>query len=120
MTRFIREKNKTLRKQFCHVSGNCLERIGVYIPSGGIAIIDKNARPKIGDLVICTKSPGVLSEYCKQVKDIKNGNYIISTAYLNKALDFEFEAAEIRGVVLELYCKIWGRLVYKREKKNEA
>ena len=105
MTYIRHEKNK--KKRFCieHIHGNCLERIGVKNKGGGYAIVDHNATVKVGDLVHCTRIAGTLNSYIKQVKEINGDSIIVGTAYLDESRDFQFEAAEIYGVVIETYSK---------------
>jgi hypothetical protein len=103
MTLIDCEKSKN--KRFCleSIYGDCLERIGVKNRGGGFAVIDRCGKPKVGDLVHCTKCPGTLNSYIKQVKEINGDSIIVGTAYLDESRDFQFEAAEIRGVVIETY-----------------
>lgn len=80
------------------VYGDCLEDIGIIIPNGGIAVVDRTIFPRVGDLVICCQKVGVLNEYLKQVFSFDK-EIIVGTRYKDKTRDFTFKAAEIRGVV---------------------
>lgn len=99
------------------VNGDCLEKAGLVIPWEGKAIIDKNTALKVGDLVYCTKIAGQLGGYIKQVKEIGE-DVLVGTAYLDESRDFTFLAAEILGVVKEVYCKARGCRVYVRGESN--
>ena len=108
--------NRPPKKRFVmrHIHGDCLEKLGVRNEGGGIAIIDHNAIPKVGDLVHCAKPGANISSYIKQVKRIEGDTYIVGTAYYDESKDFEFEAGEIYGVVLETYGKMFGYREYVR------
>ena len=108
--------NRPPKKRFVmkQIYGDCLEKLGVRNEGGGIAIIDKNATPKVGDLVHCAKHGANISSYIKQVKRIEGDTYIVGTAYYDESKDFEFEAGEIYGVVLETYGKMFGYREYVR------
>jgi hypothetical protein len=69
---------------------------------------------KVGDFVHCNKIAGSISSYIKQVKEINGDSVIVGTAYLDSSKDFTFEAAEILGVVTEVYDAMWKDRVYKR------
>lgn len=114
MTSVYYEKRKG--KRFCirQIHGICLEKLGIRNEGGGYAIVDKCATPKVGDVVICIRGGANLSPYCKQIKRIEGDSYIVGTAYLDESKDFEFEASEIVGVVLETYGKRWGYRKYVR------
>lgn len=104
------EKRFTLRE----IYGDCLAKLGVKNTCGGYAIIDHNATVKVGDLVHCSKVTGQINGYIKQVKEINGDSIIVGTAYLDETKDFQFEAAEIYGVVIETYGKIFGFREYVR------
>ena len=114
MTSIYYEKRKEKRFRIREIYGNCLERLGIRNVGGGYAIIDKCATPKVGDVVVCIRNGANLSPYCKQIKRIEGDSYIVGTAYLDESKDFEFEASEIVGVVLETYGKTWGCREYIR------
>jgi hypothetical protein len=103
----ILNEKRPPKKRFTieHIHGECLERIGVKNKGGGYAIIDANATVKVGDLVHCTRVAGTLNSYIKQVKEINGDSIIVGTAYLDESRDFQFEAAEIYGTVIETYSK---------------
>ena len=108
--------NRPPQKRFTakQIYGNCLEKLGIRNEGGGIAIVDHNATPNVGDVVHCAK-PGVnVSSHLKQVKRIEGDTYIVGTAYYDETKDFEFEAGEIYGVVLETYGKMWEYREYVR------
>ena len=106
MTTIYHEKDKKRRFRIEYIHGDCLERIGVKNRGGsGFAIVDRCGKPKVGDLVHCTKMQGTLNSYIKQVKEINGNSIIVGTAYIDESRDFSFEAAEIRGVVIETYGK---------------
>lgn len=97
---------KEKRKRFCleRIHGNCLERVGIKNGGGGgYAIIDRCAIPKVGDIVHCLKHFQNIGGYIKQVKRIEGNSIIVGTAYIDESKDFEFEAGEILGVVIETY-----------------
>ena len=110
----------TPQKRFClrQIYGDCLEKLGIRNVGGGYAIIDKNAIPKVGDVVHCLKGIGNVQGYLKQVKRIEGDSVIVGTAYLDEKKDYEFEASEILGVVLETYGKTFGWREYERPKEG--
>ena len=92
------------------ISGNCLEAIGV--PDGGIAVIDRSADAKEGDVVWCNNWRGALGGFIKQV--VKLGkDVIVGTAYKDEASNFTFEASEIYGVVTHILDGT-GRVTWER------
>lgn len=113
-------KAKTPGKRFCllPVHGDCLEKLGVRNVGGGFAVIDCNATPKVGDIVHCLKGAANITSYLKQVKRIEGDSVIVGTAYLDETKDYEFEASEILGVVLETYGKTFGWREYERPKEK--
>lgn len=114
MTYIYHEKNQKKRFHIRQIYGNCLEKVGVRNVGGGYAIIDHNAKAKVGDLVHCLRGIDNISGYIKQVKRIEGDTYIVGTAYLDESKDFEFEASEILGVVIETYGKAFGFREYVR------
>ena len=119
--------NRPQKKRFVmkQIYGNCLEKLGVRNEGGGFAIIDHNATPKVGDIVHCAKEGVNISSCLKQVKRIEGDSIIVGTAYYDETKDFEFEAGEIYGVVLETYGKLWGyreyiRPTHLRKKKTKG
>lgn len=111
----IHKKNPP-KKRFCieHIHGDCLERLGIKNHGGGHAIIDRNATPKVGDIVHCMKPFQNIGGYIKQVKRIEGDSIIVGTAYADPSKDFEFEAGEICGVVIETYGGFPGFREYVR------
>ena len=93
------------QKRFCleKIYGDCLERVGIENRGGGYAIIDRNATPKVGDIVHCLKHFQNVGGYLKQVKRIEGDSIIVGTAYADTSKDYEFEAGEILGVVIETF-----------------
>lgn len=122
MTRIYYEKRKERRFRIRQIYGNCLEKVGIKNIGGGYAIIDSCAIPKVGDIVHCLRDNANVSSYIKQVKRIEGDSYIVGTAYFDESKDFEFEASDIIGVVLETYSKNLGFREYIRpthlRKKN--
>lgn len=102
MTYIYHEKNKKKRFYIEQIYGDCLAKVGVRNVGGGYAIIDHNAKAKVGDLVHCARNCENISSYIKQVKRIEGDTYIVGTAYLDESKDFEFEASDIYGVLLKL------------------
>lgn len=103
MTIFMSKRPPKQRFQLRQIYGNCLEKLGVRNIGGGYAIIDRNIRPKVGDIVHCAKGMANISSYLKQVKRIEGDSVIVGTAYYDETKDYEFEASEIYGVVIETY-----------------
>lgn len=101
------------------IHGDCLQRIGVNNQGGGYAIIDHNATVRVGDLVHCSEITGQIVGYIKQVKEINGDSVIVGTAYLDPTRDFQFECAEIFGVVVETYGKVWNHREYIRPKATK-
>lgn len=101
----------------CH--GDCLEKAGIYMPAGAIATFDSNAEIEVGDLVICSRITGGVQPYIKIVKEKNGDSVIVGTAYLDPSKDFTFEAAEIVGVVKEIYRKDTGKRIYARPERKQ-
>lgn len=114
MTHFTRKSPANKRFVLREIYGDCLERVGIKNRSGGYAVIDRNARVRVGDIVHCSKMTGQIGGMLKQVKEINGDSVIVGTAYLDENADFQFEAAEIHGVVIETYNKFWGHREYVR------
>ena len=108
MTRIVSKQPKHKRVCLERIYGNCLERLGIYNEGGGFAIIDKNAECKVGDVVHCTKQNGNIQTFLKQVKRIEGDSVFVGTAYYDESKDFEFEAGEILGVVIETFGAHFG------------
>lgn len=95
------------------IDGDCLERIGIP-GGGGYAVIERDLVVVPGDLVYCTRGVGAINTYIKQVRFVQEDAVVVGTAYSDPSRDFEFIAAEIRGVVTEVFAgPRWFR-VYER------
>jgi hypothetical protein len=105
MTIHVSERPPHKRFSFEPIYGDCLYRVGVKNNGGGFALIDANATVKVGDLVHCSKVTGAITTFIKQVKEINGDSVIVWTAYEDESRDFQFEAAEIMGTVIETYGK---------------
>lgn len=116
MTVICRDVPEYKRFQLRRIYGNCLEKLGVMNEGGGYAIIDCNAKPRVGDIVHCSKIVGQINGLLKHVKEITGDSIIVGTAYYDETKDFTFEAAEIYGVVTETYGAIFGFREYVRDK----
>ena len=82
-----------------HITGDCLE--GVGIPNGGIAVVDRDVKPNVFDVVWCDVALGGISGCLKQI--IKTGDRpIVQTVYKDHDRDFAFCSPEIFGVVLKV------------------
>ena len=125
MTHIISKRPK--HKRFCleRIYGNCLEKLGIENMGGGYAIIDKNANVNVGDVVHCLKHGQNIGGYLKQVKRIEGDSIIVGTAYFDETKEYEFEAGEILGVVIETYANSFGnfreyvRPTHLRKKKQK-
>lgn len=106
------------RKSFESVYGDCLEKIGIRIPNRGYAVVDRDLKPRVGDVVHCTKISGALSSYIKRVLSVDDGRVTVGTAYIDPAKDFSFEAAEILGVVTEIYDQLFHNLIWERPRRK--
>ena len=75
MTRMSKEKFplKT-RYQIVPIVGNCLEMLGIHNRNGGFAVVDRNRKPVVGDVVLCLLCGGNVTAYLKQVKEIKENS----------------------------------------------
>ena len=111
-TFFCKAKNERERIKLEHIYGPCLEEIGLVIPNGAVAVIDRNANPKIGDLVHCNDWLITINGYIKQVQEVGEV-FKVGTAYKDKSKDFSFEALEMYGVVL-MVVDYDGNIVYQR------
>ncbi len=90
--------------------GDCLEARG--IPNPAYVVVDRALTPKIGDLVHCTRSPGTINSYIKEVREVGD-DIIVGTRYLDSNRDYTFAAAELLGTVI-IAKDIEGHVVYKR------
>ena len=82
------------------IIGDCLEGIG--IPNGGIAVIDRAAKPNVFDVVWCdTAVGGAINGCLKQI--IQTGaKPIVHTVYKDHERDYAFYSPQIYGVVLKV------------------
>ena len=105
MSTYISEKrvDRSRRFEIEKIHGDCLARLGVKNNPSGYAIVDRWLTPKVGDLVHCLDHFSNIGGYIKQVKRIEGDSIIVGTAYLDETRDYEFEAGEIIGVVVETY-----------------
>lgn len=101
------------------IYGDCLEKAGICMPKGAIALVDRNAEIEVGDLVICSRVVGQILGFIKQVKEINDDSIIVGTAYRDPSKDFSFEAAEIMGVVKEVYRKDTEKRIYVRPEQKQ-
>lgn len=87
-------KRPIVEERFC---GECLGGIG--FPGKGIAIIDKNLKPCVFDIVYCNDCACSVSGYLKQI--VRTGEKpIVRTCYKDSEKDFMFFANEIYGTVI--------------------
>ena len=84
------------------IYGNCLEKAGIVIPNRGCAIVDKRFPVKVGDIVVCSEIAGQIPPYLKRVIEVNENSVIVGTAYMDSSKDFQFEAEEIIGTVVEI------------------
>ena len=54
-----------MRLKEIHIFGDCLEAIG--IPDGGYAIVDRDAKPRIFDVVWCNNELCAVNGFLKQI-----------------------------------------------------
>lgn len=105
MSTYIRKKkcDRSVRFTIRQIYGDCLAGIGIRNKPSGYAIIDRWATAKVGDVVHCLKHHQNIGGYIKQVKRIEGDSIIVGTAYLDESKNYEFEAGELLGVVIETY-----------------
>lgn len=81
------------------ITGDCLEGLG--IPNGGIAVVDRDEKPNVFDVVWCDIALGGISGCLKQI--IQTGDKpIVHTVYKDLDRDFAFCSPKIFGVVLKV------------------
>lgn len=81
------------------ITGDCLEGLG--IPNGGIAVVDRDEKPNVFDVVWCDIALGGISGCLKQI--IQTGDRpIVHTVYKDHHRDFAFCSPKIFGVVLKV------------------
>lgn len=82
-----------------YITGDCLEGLG--IPNGGIAVVDRDEKPNVFDVVWCDIALGGISGCLKQI--IQTGDKpIVHTVYKDRDRDFAFCSPKIFGVVLKV------------------
>lgn len=115
--RFLRaaENSRRIAKYGCY--GDCLEGIGIVMPNKGIAVIDRNAMPQVGDVVHCTRNLGAITSYLKRVERI-DGDITVGTCYIDKSRDFSFVAREIFGVLLQVLDRETGAVIWEKDGKQ--
>ena len=119
-TRIFKQTRIEVKRTFERVQGKCLEKLGLRFTNGtGYAVLDCTVKPKIGDLVHCDNTFGTIHGFIKQVRDIKDGVYIVGTAYEDDTKDFEFEASIIYGVVTYVFDAFNRNQLYERIKESE-
>lgn len=120
ITHICRSKDKCDRYRLERISGDCLEGAGLRMIYGGYARVDRNAKYKIGDLVHCNKIAGQIGGYIKQIKSIEPDKVIVTTNYTDVSRNFEFQPEELLGAVTEVYCRVTGKLLYKRVHQSKC
>lgn len=108
------DRRKSPRKME-YIYGPCLEKAGLIIPRGAIAIVDCSITPKVGDLVHCDNYLGTCHGFIKQIKEFGDDFVIVGTSYLDESKDFKFDAYTIYGVITEAFDKLSGKRVYCRD-----
>lgn len=91
--------------------GNCLEGIG--IPNKGIAVIDRDMKPSVGDVIWCSGCiGGEIGGFLKQIVDT-GPHPVVQTRYVDSSKNYMFFPKEIYGVVLKVLDKernvVWER-----------
>ena len=98
-----------------HITGDCLEAVG--IPDGGYALVDRDAKPCVFDIVWCNNELCSVRGYLKQI--VQTGpNAIVRTRYRDKSKDYLFSVKEMYGVVLQVMDEN-RKVVWKRPKIAE-
>ena len=88
-----------MRIKEIHICGDCLEGIGV--PNGGYAIVDRDAKPRIFDVVWCNNELCTVNGFLKQI--VQTGPHpIVRTRYLDRSKDYLFSMKAFYGVVLQI------------------
>lgn len=88
-----------MMREEIYITGDCLE--GVGIPNGGIAVVDRDEKPNVFDVVWCDIALGGISGCLKQI--IQTGDRpIVHTVYKDHDRDFAFCSPKIFGVVLKV------------------
>lgn len=97
------------------IYGNCLKALNIELSHGGWVVISRTLAIREGDLVQCTRMPGTLP-YIMKVQKIDDETIVVNSCYGSSQLDFNFEAAEIYGVVTHIFDKQSGTELYRRPK----
>ena len=119
-TQIFTQKRIGSKRTFEHIHGKCLEKLGLRFTNGtGYAVLDCTIKPKIGDIVHCDNTFGTIHGFIKQIRDIKDGVYIVGTAYEDSTKDFEFEASIIFGVVTYVFDAFNHNQLYERAVESE-
>lgn len=108
------DRRKSPRKAE-YIHGECLEKAGLIIPHGAIAIVDCSITPRVRDLVHCDNFIGTVQGMIKQIKEFRDDFIIVGTSYLDESKDFTFEAYTIYGVITEAFDKLHGKRIYCRD-----
>ena len=111
------DRRKSPRKME-YIHGQCLEKAGLIIPHGAIAIVDCSVTPRLGDLVHCDNHIGTIQGFIKQIKEFTDDFVIVGTSYIDESKDFTFEAYTIYGVITEAFDKLSGKRVYCRDESH--
>lgn len=101
------------------IYGNCLKALNIELLHGGWAVINRTLAIREDDLVRCTRMPGTLP-YIMKVQKIDDETVVVNSCYGNSQLDFNFEAAEIYGVVTHIFDKQSGTELYRRPKLTQS
>lgn len=112
------ERRKSPRKAE-YIFGECLEKAGLIIPHGAIAIVDCSITPRVGDLVHCDNYLGTCQGMIKQIKEFGDDFVIVGTSYMDESKDITFEAYTIYGVITEAFDKLSGKRVYYRDEAHQ-
>ena len=97
--------------------GDCLEAIG--IPNKGIAVIDRDMKPNVFDVVWCSGCVGgEIGGFLKQI--IRTGKSpVVRTRYKDGKRNYAFFPVELFGVVLRVM-DIDRNVVWERPKPTNA
>lgn len=99
---FPNVRSESERIDHYKIHGDCLEGIGVHIPRGGVAFVDKNADPHVGDLAVILTAEGSLQAYVKEIESIDERGIIARTRYTDPQRDIKLVAREYCGTVLKI------------------
>ena len=97
--------------------GNCLEAIG--IPDKGIAVIDRDMKPNVFDVVWCSGCVGgEIGGFLKEIIDTGHSP-VVHTRYKDSTKNYAFFPKEIYGVVLKVMDRE-RNVVWERPKPTNA